>query len=93
MHSLIDKQARRGKGVIQTMQSSAFWDRHLFKVGFMLHLMVCIYIITKHVGNMAFRIYDWTCWLSAFPLFVLRCVDIRFVRVLRRHMFNFNCCY
>ena len=69
VHDLIDAETKKGKGILQTMSSRAFWDRHLYELVFVLHLIVSIYIISKHVSNLAFRIYDWSCWLSGFSLF------------------------
>ena len=66
MHKLIGEETQKGKSIIKTLKSRAFWDRYLYKLVFVLYLAVVTYVITKHVGNLAFRIYDWSCWIPSF---------------------------
>merc|ERR1712154_50298 len=59
LHKLIDAESQRGKGVIRTLQSRAFWDKHLYQIIFMLYLLVVLFIVTKQFGNLFYKIYDW----------------------------------
>eukprot|EP00483_Globobulimina_turgida_P008311 UN08327 len=69
IHKLIDVETKKGKGIIKTLKSRAFWDKHLYKLVFIIYLIVVFYIITKHVSHFFYRIYDWICWTLSFGLF------------------------
>jgi len=69
LHKLIDSESQRGKGVIQTLQSKAFWDKYLYKIVFIFYLLVVLFIVTKRFGNLFYKIYDWITWTLSFCLF------------------------
>eukprot|EP01084_Bolivina_argentea_P190981 328077_1 len=55
LHKLIDVQSKKGKGILKTLRSRAFWDKHLYKLVFIVYLIIVFYVITKHVGNLFYR--------------------------------------
>ena len=69
LHKLIDVETKKGKGLIKTLGSRAFWDKHLYKLVFIIYLVVVFYIVSKHFGNLFYRIYDWTCWTLSWFIF------------------------
>ena len=76
LHELIDAETQKGKGILYTLKSRAFWDKNLYKVVFIIYVFVVFYIVTRHFGNLFYRIYDWICYLLSFFMFWLPGFDL-----------------
>ena len=40
LHKLIDVETKKGKGLIKTLETRGFWDKHLYKLVFIIYLIV-----------------------------------------------------
>ena len=69
LHQFVQQETKKGKGILKTLGSRAFWDKHLYKIVFIIYLLVVFYIVTKHFGNLFYKIYDWICWTLSWFIF------------------------
>ncbi|ETO18234.1 hypothetical protein RFI_19044 [Reticulomyxa filosa] len=69
LHDLVASEAQKGKGTIRVLLTRAFWDKYIYHVVFFIYMIVALYIVSKRVGNLFYRFYDWICWLLSWFLF------------------------
>ena len=66
LNDIITIESKKGIKLIKQLQSKRFWDKYLYKIIFMIYIITSLYIISKRVGNLIYKIYDWICWILSF---------------------------
>ena len=66
IHDTVSKQTKKGKSLIGDLKLQAKMDKYLFHIVFWIYLFVALFIISRRIGNVFYKFYDWFCYLSSF---------------------------